>query len=108
MAIVRKQYSDEFKRNAVDLSSQMGTMNAAKDLGIPSSTLVSWRRWLRVSGKKATSLKPVRDRGAQKRSYEALEKENKRIKKENGYLREVNAVLKKSAAILLGDQMRGS
>jgi transposase len=45
MGEVRRQYDEEFKRNAVELSRKTGmkVSKVAEDLGINSSMLVRWR-----------------------------------------------------------------
>jgi len=93
---VNRKYSEEFKKEAVELGARVGNSQAAKDLGIHESQVRQWR-------KKFTP----ETTGLEKKSYEALEKEVNRPAKENMYLKEINKVLKKSTAIfsegLLGD-----
>jgi transposase-like protein len=43
VAMARNVYSDEFRAEAVTLSEQIGTLDAAKQLGVRTETLRSWR-----------------------------------------------------------------
>lgn len=44
----RKRYPDEYKTEAVKLAQQVGTTAAAKELGIQTSQIYSWRSQRRV------------------------------------------------------------
>ena len=48
-----KQYSREFKEDALKLSDEIGVKNAAKQLGVAYYTLADWRsiRWNRPPAK---------------------------------------------------------
>lgn len=81
---IRNKYSDEFKKDAVELASRVGLHNAARELGLNPTNI---RRWKET--KELPELKQENE----------LERENRRLKKENHYLKEINKVLKKSTAI---------
>ena len=49
---VRKQYSPEFKKEALLRAERDGAAVAAKDLGLNVSQLYSWRTKDRVSGQR--------------------------------------------------------
>jgi len=40
---IKKEYDSEFKINAVKLSEDIGSSKAAKELGLPITTLYGWR-----------------------------------------------------------------
>jgi transposase len=84
----RKNYTQEYKQEAVELANQVGVSRAAKDLGINE---VNIRRWIneQVTPKDESS--------------GDIEKENRRLRKEIEYLRKINEVLKKSTAIFSQD-----
>lgn len=91
-----RKFNEEFKQQAIELAKSVGTAQAAKDLGIHQTQINYWRSKLARNGQ-ATG----------KKSYEELERENKKLSKELYYMREINKVLKKSTAIfsqeLMGD-----
>lgn len=97
----RKNYSEEFKLEAVELAKRTNNTIAAKELGISETAVRTWR-------KKLQSPEVFKQKHALKKSYSDLEKENKRLAKENGYLKEINRVLKKSTAIFSADHMGNS
>lgn len=93
----RNTYSKEFKTEAVELASRIGTVKAGEELGVHQTTIRNWRKKLNA---------PVSTNSNQKaKTYEELEKELKKAQKELEYLREINKVLKKSTAIFSSDQM---
>lgn len=92
----RRSFTEEFKREAVELAGKIGISEAERELGINESTLRAWRRGIQNPGP---------ERLNDKKSYSDLEKENRRLTKENGYLKEINKVLKKSTAIFSSDQL---
>jgi len=77
-AVGNRQYTDEFKVEAVRLGDSIGGNQAAKRLGIPESSLWNWMRLSRAGKLKATdgAAIPV------KRSVSELEAENARLRKE--------------------------
>ena len=94
----RRIFTEEFKREAVELVEKIGISKAEKELDIVNSVLRGWRKKYQSSETKPSS---------GKKSYSDLEKENRRMAKEIGYLKEINKVLKKSTAIFSNDQMGG-
>ena len=89
MARKRRQYTREFKREAVALLRRSGSsaVQVSKELGIDSTTLSRWRRELEAEKAEET---PV--------SVFALKQELERVRKENERLKEEQAILKKAAA----------
>ena len=75
--VANRQYTDEFKVEAVRLGESIGGNQAAKRLGIPESSLWNWIKRARVG-----KLKAVDATGRSvKRSVCELEAENARLKK---------------------------
>lgn len=92
----RRVFTEEFKREAVELIEKIGIKKAEQELDIGNSVLRSWKKKFQNPEAKSPS---------GKKSYSDLEKENRRLAKENGYLKEINKVLKKSTAIFSKDHM---
>lgn len=92
----RRAFTEEFKREAVELTEKIGISQAERELGINESTFRAWKKKVRGSVSESPSGKP---------SYSDLEKENRRLVRENGYLKEINKVLKKSTAIFSSEQL---
>ena len=92
--VANRQYTDEFKVEAVRLSESIGGNGAAKRLGIPDSSL--WN-WIRLS--RAGKLKAV-DRGAVpvKRAVSEIEAENARLRRELASTKLDLEIVKKAAA----------
>jgi transposase len=89
-----RQYTDEFKVEAVRLGESIGGNQAAKRLGIPESSLWNWMRLsragkLKVAGRTAA---PV------KRSVAEVEAENARLRKELVSAKLDLEIVKKAAA----------
>jgi transposase len=76
--VLNRQYTDEFKVEAVRLSESIGGSSAAKRLGIPDSSLWNWIRLSRAGKLKAAdgTAVPV------KRSMTEVEAENRRLRRE--------------------------
>lgn len=86
--MARRKFTNEFKKEAVKLVLEQGlkVSEAARDLGIPATTLQNWLRRDRDG---------LLDPSSPKR--QELE-ELKRLRKENAELREERAILKKATA----------
>lgn len=89
-----RQYTDEFKLEAVRLAESIGGNQAAQRLGIPDSSLWNWIRLSRA-GKLATA-----EPGAAsvKRSASELEAENARLRRELANTKLDLELVKKAAA----------
>jgi transposase len=78
--VPKRQYTDEFRIEAIRLSDSMGGHEAARRLGIPSATLSNWSRKRRPVElprvPEMTSAQPLR------RPVTELESENSRLRKE--------------------------
>ena len=89
-----RQYTDEFKVEAVRLGESMGGNQAAKRLGIPESSLWNWMRLSRAGKLKAAGA-PA---GSVKRSVSEVEAENARLRKELTSTKLDLEIVKKAAA----------
>jgi transposase len=92
--VSNRQYTDEFKLEAVRLGESIGGNQAAKRLGIPESSLWNWMRLSRAGKLKAAdgAATPV------KRSVSELEAENARLRKELTSAKLDLEIVKKAAA----------
>ena len=85
----RRRYSEEFKREAVQLTHQPGAMvsHIARDIGVGAGLLGRWRRELEESKGKAFPGSGVpRDQ-----EMLTLKRELARVKKERDFLRDAAA-----------------
>lgn len=89
-----RQYTDEFKVEAVRLAESIGSGKAAVRLGIPDSSLWNWIRLSRA-GRLATEASGV---AAIKRSGSELEAENARLRRELANTKLDLEIVKKAAA----------
>lgn len=84
----RRQYSKEFKQEALRLAASIGVGRAAADLGIHESTLHAWKKAARTEGADA-----FRGHG----QLTAAETELARLRRENEILKMEREILKKAA-----------
>lgn len=84
--MARRRYSDEYKREAVELTRQPGATQAqvARDLGISAGSLGRWVKAVEVAGDRAFPGKG-KSRDAE---MTALKRELARVKKERDFLRD--------------------
>lgn len=95
MAIERRKYTEEFKREAVRLMESSGKPIAelARDLGINDNNLYRWRS---VYGREVQS--------SSTSSVSEMETELKRLQRENEVLRQERDILKKAMSIVSRSQ----
>ena len=95
MAVERRQYTEEFKREAVRLMESSGKPIAqlARDLGIKDNNLYRWRGWY-------GSQSQVNTNG----SVSEMEAEVKRLRREVEVLRQERDILKKAMNIVSRSQ----
>ncbi|MFT5174340.1 MAG: transposase [Gammaproteobacteria bacterium] len=94
--VPNRQYTDEFKVEAMRLAESIGASQAAKTLGIPDSSMWNWLR-LQRAGK----LKAMRTtRGQTKPGVRDLEVENERLRRELANAKMDFDIVKKAAAFL--------
>jgi transposase len=93
----RKQYTEEFKREALELAAR-GDVSIAQlehDLGITSGLIYKWRERYRVDAGSG-DLKPSEERDA--------EAEIRRLKRELAIAREERDILKKALQVFSKDR----
>ena len=93
-SVPNRQYTDEFKVEAVRLGESIGGSRAAKRLGIPDSSLWNWTRLSRAGRLTAAdgAAVPV------KRSVTEVEAENGRLRRELASTKLDLDIVKKAAA----------
>jgi transposase len=91
---LNRQYTDEFKLEAVRLSESLGGNDAAKRLGIPESTLWNWIKLSRAGELKADHDGTL----AVKRSITQVEADNARLRRELASAKLDLEIVKKAAA----------
>ena len=86
MSEIRRQYDEEFKKNAVKLSyaSPKSIRQVAEDLGLSENRLYAWRKKYTAEGDKTR--------------YATLEEEVKTLRLANAHLRMEQDMLKKATA----------
>lgn len=91
--VPNRQYTDEFKVEAVRLGESIGGNKAAARLGIPESSM--WN-WIRLS--RAGKLKAANATRGPKRSVAEVEAENTRLRRELASTKLDLEIVKKAAA----------
>ena len=92
--VANRQYTDEFKVEAVRLGESIGGNKAAKRLGIPESSLWNW-----IKRSRAGKLKVVDGAAVPvKRSVVEVEAENARLRRELASTKLDLEIVKKAAA----------
>lgn len=90
------KYSEEFKREAIRLSDEIGNKKAAAQLGIPYYTLADWRNHSKHKPKIAeTELNETE-----------LRNRNRELEKENAELRQANEILKDALGFFAKDRKK--
>ena len=92
--VADRQYTDEYKVEAVRLAESIGTNPAAKRLGMPESSLNNWVRLKRAGKLRALNGAAV----SVKRPVAELEAENARLRKELASAKLDLEIVKKAAA----------
>ena len=100
----RERYTDQYKREALELWRNSGRSAAAvaTELGIRPPLLYRWARLQRITNNKSVSTGEESNR-----RVEELERENQQLRHENAKLLEQREVLKKSLGILSEVPHRG-
>src|ERR1700716_626007 len=99
MSTTRRQFTDEFKREAVGLLASSGRplSQIAQELGIAASRLRAWRN--RSDGGHAGSPRRPNTQAATQDAGADLAAENARLRRENERLRMEREILKKTLRI---------
>ena len=97
--VPQRQYTDEFKHEAVRLAESIGGNQAAKRLGIPESSMWNWIRLSRHGKLKGANgpARPVRP------GQSELEAENERLRRELANTKADLEIVKKAAAYFVKD-----
>lgn len=99
MGKTQRSYEKEYKEQAVKLAKEIGTDKAARELGVPKSTLSGWLTAVREGRLDAgpgghtpsSAMSLAEELGALRKQMKILEKENRRLKEENEFLAEASA-----------------
>ena len=94
-SVPNRQYTTEFKIEAVRLADSVGSSEAARRLGVPDSSL--WN-WIRLSREGKLQARPEGAAPAPKRGPSELEAENARLRRELANTQQDLEILKKAAA----------
>ncbi len=91
----RRSFTEEFKRQAVQLATERGNVSAvARDLGVNESVLSRWKRQLQQEGHQPGSgNRPFPGHG------NARDQEMAKLQRELARVKEENAILKKAVGI---------
>lgn len=90
------KYSEEFKKEAIRLSDEIGSKKAAAQLGIPYFTLADWRNH---SKHKPKAPEP-------EMSEVELKIRNRELERENAELRQANEILKDALGFFAKDRKK--
>ena len=108
-----RKYTAEFKRQAVELGQQLGSVSkAAEQLGIPEANIYGWQEKLRtgmplvdsVGGARGSRSQPVGSPVLP--GKESPEEELRRLRRENVDLKKANYILKAAAAFFSQDHLK--
>lgn len=99
MGVSRRQYTDEFKREALGLLASSGRplSQIAQELGIPAARLRAWRNT--TGGGQVGSPRRPNTQAAIPSAGADLAAENARLRRENERLRMEREILKKTLRI---------
>ena len=93
-SVANRQYTEEFKTEAVRLALAVGGNAAAKRLGIPQSTMTNWVRQSREVASTGAEGAPT----TVKRLVSEIEAENARLRRELASAKLDLEIVKKAAA----------
>jgi len=93
--VARRKYTDEFKREAVDLimTQGYGVAEAARNLGINAAMLSRWKREQERHGEQA--FPGAGNMTPERAELHRLQKENKRLRMERDILKKATAFFAK-------------
>ena len=89
-----KQYSKEFREQALELSDEIGLKKASEQLGVVYGTLSDWRK------------KRGRQQRAKAERTEEPENEIERLNRENAELKKSNSILRDALCFFVEDRKR--
>ena len=96
-SVPNRQYTEEFKVEAVRLADSIGGNAAAKRLGVPQSTVTNWVR-TRKTGREGPAPSAPESTLMARRPVSELEAENARLRKELVNAKLDLEIVKKAAA----------
>ena len=91
--VTKRQYTLEFKQQAVELAKRIGCKRTADQLGVNVANIQRWKSKVNAEGKTVSAAV-------------SQEEENRRLRKENEELRKVNQILKRAAAFFSQDHLK--
>ena len=93
----KRQYTQEFKAEAIRLAASVGGHEAARRLGVPVATLGNWsRKGIAAAGSGGAAVPP--SEGPTRRPVSELEAENSRLRRELADAKLDVEVLRKATA----------
>ncbi len=96
--VPRRQYTKEFKVEAVRLAESVGQHEAARRLGVPVATLGNWCRDQRDASAQAATGRAPSAPSSNRRPVSDLEAENSRLRKELASAKLDIEILRKATA----------
>ena len=97
----RRSFTEEFKRDAVQLTRERGNVSAvARELGIGESCLNRWKRALEQPAPGQAATRPFPGKGNPR------DEEMATIQRENARLKQENEILKKAVGIFTSRPLR--
>ena len=96
-SVPNRQYTEEFKGEAIRLADSIGGNAAAKRLGVPQSTVTNWVR-TRKTGRQGSVPSAPESTVVARRPVSELEAENARLRKELVNAKLDLEIVKKAAA----------
>lgn len=94
----KRQYTEEFKVEALRLAESVGGHEAARRLGVPVATLGNWKRRRAAGGIAAPDLAESAGAVPTRRPVSELEAENSRLRRELADARLNVEILRKATA----------
>ena len=91
------KYSNEFKKEALKLSDEMGVKKAASQLGLPYYTLADWRN---------RTLDTIESANTSENSHTEQERKIRELEKENAELKLANEILKDALGFFAKDRKK--
>ncbi len=102
---ITRKYTEEFKRQAVQLAEDLGSaVKAAKQLGISDGNIHNWQVKIRTGQSLAGASKANKPIAVAPVSG-SVEEENQRLRRKVAELEKVNHILKAAAAVFSRDHL---
>ena len=91
---VKRVYTLEFKKQAAKLALDIGSTKAAKQLGVPMSSVAKWKK------------EDIKNQPLGSKIKIDLEAENRRLQAENTEQKKIITILKSAAAFFSRDHLK--